>query len=404
VLRKHKSITMVSDFIQKNVNILRIILLITFLMYYISFTANANAVNVLLNNLEDPKLEQADVAKPKKKFKIVIDAGHGGHDPGAVGKHSKEKDLTLQMSNKLAAKIEQTYPDVQVLTTRTDDVFIPLFRRIQYANEQHADLFVSIHCNFISSPKTKGTETFVMGLHRADENLAVAKRENASITLEQNYKENYEGYDPNSDEGHIMMSMFQNAYLDKSISFAAEVENQFGTNKDSKSRGVKQAGFAVLRRATMPAVLVEAGFLSNEAEEEYLLSAEGQANIVNSLLKAFDKFYQASQDQTSELSDQKISKEDHTIVSDIPKKVQQKTLPSVKNQGQVWKVQIAATKGEVIDMDSPSIRKVGTLEILNYNDLNKYLVGSFDTREEAISAKEKLISYGYEGAFIVAIK
>ncbi|MBK8668826.1 MAG: N-acetylmuramoyl-L-alanine amidase [Saprospiraceae bacterium] len=230
----------------------------------------------------------------KKMTRIVIDAGHGGHDSGAVGKNSYEKDLTLKMALKVGDMIQKKYPDVEVLQTRTTDVFIPLFRRIQYANEQNADLFISIHCNFISNPKTRGTETFVMGLHRAGDNLEVAKRENASILLEQNYEANYDGYDPNSPEGHIMLSMYQNAYLDKSIEFAADVEEQFSNLLLSKSRGVKQAGFAVLRRASMPAVLVEAGFLSNDVEEAYLMSDDGQNAVCQSLLKAFDTFYNNS--------------------------------------------------------------------------------------------------------------
>jgi N-acetylmuramoyl-L-alanine amidase len=213
------------------------------------------------------------------------------------------------------------------------------------------------------------------------------------------------------------MSMFQNAYLDKSISFAAEVESQFATNKQSKSRGVKQAGFAVLRRAAMPAVLVEAGFLSNADEEQYLMSEEGQANIVNALLKAFDNFYQKEKHQKSSESkgivDAKQTQHLEKSNSKQPMTVTNSTTssnPSIKSGKEspsstissTFRVQIAATKGEVIDMDSPAIRKVGKLEIINVNDLNKYLVGSFKTREEAVDAKEKLVSFGYQGAFIVA--
>lgn len=397
---------MVSDFIQKNSNILRILLLITFLLYYMSFTANAESVNFILKSSQSEKVDKFDVVKPKKKLKIVIDAGHGGHDPGAVGKRSKEKDLTLQMSNKLAAYIETNYPEVEVLTTRSTDVFIPLFRRIQYANEEKADLFLSIHCNWIAHPNTKGTETFVMGLHRADENLAVAKRENASILLEQNYKANYDGYDPNSTEGHIAMSMFQNAYLDKSIAFAADVESQFAANHKSKSRGVKQAGFAVLRRASMPAVLVEAGFLSNEDEEDYLLSEKGQKAVVMSIVKAFDKFYYQYKDsKPTEITTSELVSNDHEIVPTSTKLADVKVISqAVENTYVTYKVQIAATKGEVFDMDTPAIRKVGRLEIVNYNNLNKYLVGSFTSREDALSAKDKLVDLGYTGAFIVAIK
>ncbi|MBC7884298.1 MAG: N-acetylmuramoyl-L-alanine amidase [Saprospiraceae bacterium] len=226
-------------------------------------------------------------SKNKRVKKVIIDAGHGGHDSGCVGKNVYEKDIALKLAIKLGDLIQQKYPDVVVLQTRTTDVFIPLFRRIQYANEQNADLFISIHCNFISNSKTRGSETFVMGLHRAEDNLAVAKRENASILLEKNYEQNYEGYDPNSTEGHIMMSMVQNVYLDKSIEMAADIEGQFSAMNRSKSRGVKQAGFAVLRRASMPAVLVEAGFLSNESEEAFLMSEKGQDEISNALVKAF---------------------------------------------------------------------------------------------------------------------
>ena len=222
------------------------------IMYYVSSTMQASDVKVLLKNdnysslttgfplsNDYPALQEwiKPIVGKKKNFRIVIDAGHGGHDPGAVGKNTTEKELVLKMAIKIGEMIQKKYPEVEVLQTRTTDVFIPLFRRIQYANEQNADLFMSIHCNFISNSKTRGTETFVMGLHRAGENLEVAKRENASILLEANYEANYDGYDPQSAEGHIMMSMFQNAYLDKSIEFAADVESQFSASHISKSRG-----------------------------------------------------------------------------------------------------------------------------------------------------------------------
>ena len=268
---------MVSDFVQKNIAILRIVILMMSIAGVSTTSTYANAYDYAVQSKYDkptqyfswqgndlalmPYLKSLNPNK-KKRFKIVIDPGHGGHDSGASGKNSKEKDLVLTMALKLEKYLNKNLPEVEVLLTRNTDVFIPLFTRIQYANEENADLFISLHCNYISNPKTRGTETFVMGLHRAKDNLEVAKRENASILLESNYLSNYDGYDPNSTEGHIMMSMYQNAYLDKSIEIAANIEDQFSKLHLSKSRGVKQAGFAVLRRSSMPAILVEAGFLS----------------------------------------------------------------------------------------------------------------------------------------------
>ena len=223
-------------------------------------------------------------------FTVVLDAGHGGKDPGGMGANSQEKHIALNITRYLAIGIRTNYPDVNVVLTRNDDTFIPLHERAQVANDEGADLFVSIHANIMpGSSATYGTETFVMGQHVAERNLAVAKRENAAILLEDNVEANY-GYDPNSDEGHIMMSTFQHAFLDRSIRFADMVEGQFA-KAGRKSRGVKQAGFAVLKNTTMPAVLVECGFMSNPDEEAYLLSERGQQVLAGALLSAFQQYY-----------------------------------------------------------------------------------------------------------------
>lgn len=363
----------------------------------------------------------------KKVRKVVIDAGHGGHDSGCAGKNSLEKNLTLQMALRLGNFIQQAYPDVVVLQTRTTDVFIPLFRRIQFANEEDADLFISIHCNYISNKQTKGTETFVMGLHRAADNLEVAKRENASILLEHNYQQNYDGYDPNSPEGHIILSMYQNAYLDKSIEFAAGIENAFSRRSFTKSRGVKQAGFAVLRRSSMPAVLVEAGFLSNEDEEAYLISEEGQNAVAASILKSFDSFYSkymkypdlsASDKQYAGTNNAPQDKKINTAVNNTPSKntktaanqktetsgsLQQKAAEQLKTDVPAgsYGVQIAALRNAQADMDSSELRKVGKLLVKKSGDVHKYLVGNFQSHEEASKAKEQLKKIGYSGAFVV---
>jgi N-acetylmuramoyl-L-alanine amidase len=222
---------------------------------------------------------------------VVIDPGHGGHDPGCLGKKSHEKNIALAIAKKLANAIKTTHPDVKVILTRESDVFIPLHKRAAIANRNNADLFISIHCN--SMPKghssTHGTETYVMGLHTATHNLNVAKRENASILLEADYEKTYD-YDPNSPEGHIMLSMFQNAYLDQSIQFARKVEQQFKSVTNRKSRGVKQAGFVVLKETTMPSVLIETGFLSNNQEENYLFTSKGQNSVAKAILIAFNNY------------------------------------------------------------------------------------------------------------------
>jgi len=222
---------------------------------------------------------------------VVVDAGHGGHDPGTHGKNSKEKDIALKIALKLGKSLKSSSQNVEVIYTRTKDVFIPLRDRIGLANDKKADLFISIHCNYVGNPHVCGTETFVMGLHKAEENLQVAKRENSSILLESQYETHYEGYDPNSPVGHILLSMIQNVFLDNSIDVASSIENQLVARKRTKSRGVKQAGFVVLKQATMPSVLVETGFLSNPKEEKYLLSESGQNEMANGIAKGVYKYF-----------------------------------------------------------------------------------------------------------------
>ncbi|NWJ49410.1 MAG: N-acetylmuramoyl-L-alanine amidase [Bacteroidetes bacterium] len=222
--------------------------------------------------------------------RIVIDAGHGGHDPGARGKSCREKDITLSIALKTGKLIKKNCPGVEVIYTRETDVFVELYRRAQIANENKADLFISIHCNANPSPFPYGTECYVMGLHKSDANLAVAKTENASILLEDNYSKRYDGFDPNSPEAYIIFNLFQNAYLDKSLDFASRVETNFTAHTQMPDRGVKQAGFLVLYRTTMPGVLVETGFISNTKDEAFLMSPKGQDRVAFSIYRAFDEY------------------------------------------------------------------------------------------------------------------
>ena len=229
---------------------------------------------------------------------VVIDAGHGGKDTGARGKISREKDIVLDITLELARKIKTEMPDVKVILTRASDKFVELNERSNIANRRKADLFISIHCNSLPKNKTSpaGTETFVMGLHKTDENLEVAKRENASILLEKNYEEKYKGFNPNSPLAYIMLANRQNAYIASSLSFAGKIERQFKKHADRNSRGVKQAGFMVLWQTAMPSVLVEAGFLSHSQEEKYLNSEEGQDEIAEAIFRAFKQYKEEVED------------------------------------------------------------------------------------------------------------
>ncbi len=225
---------------------------------------------------------------------VVIDAGHGGKDSGTSGAVSKEKNIALNIALKLGKTIEQNLKDVKVIYTRTSDKFIELEERAQIANKNGADLFISIHCNSLprSTPEAKkqgiyGTETYIMGMHTSDANFDVAKRENAVILMEDGIKETYEGFDPNSPESYILFSLYQSAYMENSLRLAEKIEKQFKERVQRKSRGVRQAGFWVLYRTSMPSVLVETGYLSNKNEEKYLSDPYGQTLIASGLFRAF---------------------------------------------------------------------------------------------------------------------
>jgi N-acetylmuramoyl-L-alanine amidase len=228
---------------------------------------------------------------PRKIDVVVIDPGHGGHDSGTRGRTARESRTTLKIALALGKKIKAEMPDVKVLYTRTSDVFIELDERSAYANRNKADLFISIHCNSSpSSSRALGTETYVMGLHKSEGNLEVAKRENSVILQEKDYKQKYKGFDPTSPLAHIMLANYQSAFLSSSLRFAGHVEEQFRKLSQRKSRGVKQAGFIVLWRTTMPSVLVETGFLSNPTEEAYLSSSSGQEEVAESVFNAFKQY------------------------------------------------------------------------------------------------------------------
>jgi len=337
------------------------------------------------NGLLIPKKYSSDPnPSPYKIKKVVIDAGHGGKDPGCVGAKTTEKKIALDLALKVGAKIKAAHPEVEVIYTRKTDVFLELHERAAVANKSHADFFISIHCNATTNKKVYGTETFVLGLHRAKDNLNVAKRENEAIFFEDDYQENYSGYDPNSPEGHILLSFFQNAFLNQSISFAEKVERNF-VNGKRHSRGVKQDGFLVLRHATMPAVLVEAGFLSNLDEEAFLMSDKGQEIIASGIAKAFTDYKEQSEIfQQPLLASNQLSSE--APISD----------------GVIeFCVQFLSSPGKT-HPDAAKFQTWGKLKVRKEGSTYKYQIAALPNYDSANKMKQILLSKGYKDAFITA--
>ncbi|GAA4497989.1 hypothetical protein GCM10023172_13980 [Hymenobacter ginsengisoli] len=220
---------------------------------------------------------------------VVLDAGHGGKDIGCNGVDAHEADVALAIIKDLGRQIEENSPGVRVIYTRKTNVFIELDERAAIANRNHADLFISVHCN--AGPKgSRGTEVWTMGLHKTTANLGVAQRENSVILQEKNYKQRYDGFDPRSPQSHILFSLFQSAYITNSLRLAQRIDRQFRTHVGRSSRGVKQAGFLVLWKSTMPSVLVEAGFLTDRSEESYLDTRAGQQAIAGGIYRAFREY------------------------------------------------------------------------------------------------------------------
>jgi N-acetylmuramoyl-L-alanine amidase len=265
--------------------------------------------------------------KTNKSMVVVIDPGHGGKDPGAVSKGIQEKDVVLGIGLKLGKYISENFPDVKVIYTRSTDVFVPLIDRSRIANKNKADLFISLHANTCGSPSISGTETFVLGLHRSNENLDVAKKENSVILMEDNYSTTYEGFDPNSSESYIMFELVQDTYLDQSLSFADDIQRQFKSRLEGSNRGVKQAGFLVLRQSSMPSVLVETGFVSNAGDANHLKSEEGQQAIANSIFNAFQKFKNRNAGVSTPVHHAAtiVTKPDTSLQAGLPEKQQAKT-------------------------------------------------------------------------------
>ena len=225
-----------------------------------------------------------------QSFTLVLDAGHGGKDPGALGRRGKEKNINLAVTKAVGALVEQNMPDVKVVYTRKTDVFVELDERANIANRAKADLFVSIHTNALPGrAQGRGSETYTLGMHRAADNLAVAKRENSVITLERDYQSRYEGFDPNSSESYIIFELMQDVNMQQSVRLAQLVQKRFrATGRPDK--GVHQAGFLVLRATSMPSCLIELGYITTPAEEDYLLSERGTNQLAQAIYEAIRQF------------------------------------------------------------------------------------------------------------------
>lgn len=358
-----------------------------------------------------------------KKFIIILDAGHGGKDPGNSYNGFVEKDIALQTTLKVE-KYLQKDKDMQVICTRKTDVFIELVDRPQVANKAHANLFVSIHCNSVKNPEPHGTETFVMGMSRLNTNFEVAKQENSVILLEKDYKETYKGFDPKNPETLIGLKILQEEYLNSSIDLASNIEDVFTNKLNRKTRGVKQQPLWVLDAAYMPSVLIELGFLSNKEEGAYLNSEEGQDDMAKAIAEAIirykNNFFGDEVEITAELPNIKteekpvkdtvkyVKEETKTkteiAVADLPVNNNGEKSNTESTKGVVFKVQIFAAN-KLINLKPENFKGLDGISVVNDNGaLYKYMYGKTSNYDEAKKNLEEAKSKGYTTAYLIAFK
>lgn len=360
--------------------------------------------------------------QPKPKSygitRVVIDAGHGGHDSGCLGKKSKEKDIALGIALKLGQYINDKFPDVKVIYTRKSDVFVELFERANIANNAKADLFICIHCNSacyydkkkrkdVCNTETNGVETWVMGLQKSEANLEVAKRENEVVLLEKDYSKQYDGFDPNSPEANIIFSLYQNTYLDQSLRMASFVQQEM-KGKGLESRGIKQAGFLVLYKTTMPSILIETGFLSNPDEEKYLSGSKGQEESASAIFRAFKSYKQSVESTKTSIAAPENSDSDDKSENDsapetkrvAPKNKDVQSADVSESKQVLWAVQFYASPSK-ISKKSSKFEGVKDVKEELENKVFKYTSGQFEKQEDAIVLQSKLRKSGFKDAFVV---
>ena len=363
-------------------------------LYHIS---SRNALGlILLAALFVNPLFADDKKKKNNTIKtIVIDPGHGGKDSGTMGTKrytQYEKHIALDISLKLGNYIKEAFADIEIIYTRKTDIFLELWERTELANEKNADLFISVHCDGFTNPNPSGASVFVMGMSKLKANMDVAMRENSVMYLEDNFKEKYDGFDPKSTESYIIFSLMQNTFLDQSISIAEKIEDEFANRAKRKSRGVKQAPFYVISRVNMPSILIEAGFLTNPKEEDFLNSELGKDHIASAIFRGF-RSYKESLDGAN------ISELDNLVVNEkeiikIPTPKKETTTRKV-----VYKVQIGTYLKSMLS-DKSFINLNVNEEIIN--GTYKYYVGNEYNKLNADNLKVRMREKGFEGAFVVA--
>jgi len=334
----------------------------------------------------------AEIPPSKDEFIVVLDAGHGGKDPGNMGNGFKEKDIALNIILKIGEALEK-YEGVKVVYTRKTDVFVELFERGRIANEANADLFVSVHCNSHNS-QASGTETFVLGLNRNETNFEVAKKENSVIYLEDNYEVTYEGYDPNSPESFIGLTIMQEEYLDQSILLADKVQKEFTNDLKRKNRGVKQMGLIVLHQTYMPSVLVETGFLTNNQEGPYLNSKKGQDDMARAITAAILEYSHTINLNLLE----SISKSKPVGQLKSTEKTSSKIYEDV-----IFRVQLAAGSKK-IDTKPYNFKGLNNIDRTKEGKLYKYYYGETPDYLKIQKLHQEAIKNGYTTSYIVAFK
>lgn len=351
-----------------------------------------------------------------KDFTVVIDAGHGGHDPGAIGKVTREKNINLNVALRLGKKIETRFKDVKVVYTRKKDVFVPLDRRAEIANDAKADLFISIHTNSVAKGNVvRGTETYTLGLARLEANLEVAKRENSVILIENDYKQRYAGFNPNSSESYIMFEFIQDKHMEQSVSLAKLVQGQFRNYAKRVDRGVHQAGFLVLRATTMPSILIELGYISNQTEERYLNSAEGVESLSEGIYRAFKKYKEQHHEQPL------LAMAGGKVIEDKPEQIEEKPArqgavadnkPSVADvrrsesadvdEKPVFKVQIL-TSSRPLKKGAPQLKGLKNVDYYKENGIYKYTYGQSADYNRILRLKRE-VTGKFKDAFIIAFR
>ncbi len=353
------------------------------------------------------------MAFAQRLFTVVLDAGHGGKDGGTIGHGGKEKDITLAVAKLVGSKIRASHPEVQVLYTRTTDVFVGLQARADFANKHKASLMLSIHVNSAPSSSVYGTETYVLGVAKFANNLSVAMRENKAMLLESNYKTIYRGFDPTSTESYIMFDLMQDAYFNKSVDFANKLQRRYH-QQGRYSRGVRQDILWVLSQSAMPSVLTEIGFLSNANEAAFMLSESGQQTIATAIAGAFTSYYQATrgkQVSTPAREQADSAKDQQEVVEESPKAdTSAKTAPTPKEEKspkktttmgrETWRVQFLSSPDK-IEVDDPRFRKLPTaVERIRVGKIYGYFLEHMSSRAEAQRALRALPAV-YKDAYIV---